>query len=273
MNTLIKNFPPLPESVSKIEELNKDKETPFTDYVKVIENDPLLTANILKKVNSPFYGFSRKIVSIHQAVSLFGKGTIRGMVLSSLFETTMKVDFSPYGMSVSQFQEISLLQNSIVMKWCKKEDKAILDILSTASFLIDIGKLLISMEIIEKKKDINIKEILNKKVSIPSIYSLSAVEKEYTGFSSSSLTSSILDKWCFEEDIIDVIKNINNPKKAQQKNRKAIHILVAIRKSILIDGRVSRISYIDAKDYCQQVSLNENLFSEIMDSHLSNESL
>jgi len=64
----IKQLPPLPESAMKIEAVYQDPDSSFNDMVKILENDPLLTADILKAANSPLYGFSREINAISQAV-------------------------------------------------------------------------------------------------------------------------------------------------------------------------------------------------------------
>ena len=68
----IKQLPPLPETAVKIEAVYQNPNSTFEDMVKILEKDPLLTADILKSANSPLYGFSREITSIAQAVSLFG---------------------------------------------------------------------------------------------------------------------------------------------------------------------------------------------------------
>ncbi|MDQ7066772.1 MAG: HDOD domain-containing protein [Sulfurimonas sp.] len=68
----IESLPPLPESVLKIEALFIEGEPNIDDIVKLIEADPSLTADILAKVNAPFYGFSKILISILQAVTLFG---------------------------------------------------------------------------------------------------------------------------------------------------------------------------------------------------------
>ena len=64
----IKQLPPLPESAMQIEAVYQNPDSSFNDMVKILEKDPLLTADILKAANSPLYGFSREINAISQAV-------------------------------------------------------------------------------------------------------------------------------------------------------------------------------------------------------------
>jgi len=92
----VKNFPPLDETIIKIQEISNRKNSSLRELVQVVEKDPMLTANILKATNSPLYGFTREIKSVNQAVSLFGMATIRGFALSSMMQSSIKMDLSPY---------------------------------------------------------------------------------------------------------------------------------------------------------------------------------
>ncbi len=262
MKKLIKNFPPLPDTIIQIEKLNKDKDSSFNEYVKIIERDPLLTTMILKKANSPFYGFSRKLNSIHQIVSLFGKGAIRGMVLASFVSKNIEVNFTPYDITSACFQETALLQNALAINWAKKSNPELNDSLSAASFLIDIGKLLISRKIIEDKDNLNLKELTLAESVIPNLSFLEEIEKKYTQTTTSEVSSLILDKWFFDENVIDIIKNVNNPENAQPKNFQASAILHVIRSVVLIDGKISEESLANGMKMINKYELDPSGFEK-----------
>ena len=79
--TLLENInaiPPLPESVQEVERVYNNPDSTLEDMQQAIEKDPLLTASILRIVNSPMYGVSRTITNVLQAISLLGKGTVVG---------------------------------------------------------------------------------------------------------------------------------------------------------------------------------------------------
>ena len=67
----IEELPPLPESVQHIQALYAQGNPDTKELVSLIESDPILTADILAKVNAPCYVFS-----IMQAVTLMGAATI-----------------------------------------------------------------------------------------------------------------------------------------------------------------------------------------------------
>ena len=59
----IKSLPPLPVSIVRIQEMCMNHDTDIDELSRVIEHDPMLSANILKSVNSPLYGMSKEISS------------------------------------------------------------------------------------------------------------------------------------------------------------------------------------------------------------------
>jgi len=65
----IKALPPLPTIAQRILKLGAD---PFADAIKLgelIEQDPLLTAQVIRWASSAFYGYRGKITSVQEAIS------------------------------------------------------------------------------------------------------------------------------------------------------------------------------------------------------------
>jgi HD-like signal output (HDOD) protein len=111
----IKSLPPLPKSVMEIQKITSDPDGSIGDLIKVVKEDPMLTANLLKAANSPLYGFSRQIKNVDQAVSLFGMSTVKGFAVASAVRSSMKIDLSAYGLSETKFVSVSQLQNALVV--------------------------------------------------------------------------------------------------------------------------------------------------------------
>ncbi|MCS7239453.1 MAG: HDOD domain-containing protein [Thermoguttaceae bacterium] len=74
-------IPALPQSALKILELSKDPSAGPPEYALAIEADPGLAAQVLRFVNSSFFGFSREISNLRLAVTLVGVRTIKNFVL------------------------------------------------------------------------------------------------------------------------------------------------------------------------------------------------
>ncbi|NOQ31280.1 MAG: HDOD domain-containing protein [Helicobacteraceae bacterium] len=236
----IKQLPPLPESAIKIEAIYQDPESSFMDMVKVLESDPLLTADILKAANSPLYGFSREINSIERAVSLFGMGAIRGFALASIVKKSFKLDLSAYGITNDQFASLSQNQVALVNNWYAKIDRLMLNVLSPASFLVEIGKALIAQIIIESgDKDAFKAMIVEGKIK--------EAEVEFIEIDTAEASATIFDHWRFEDSLISTIRYCSDPSKApdpETKTRSAI--LQAVRIAIPLNGVVTDESSAEA---------------------------
>jgi HD-like signal output (HDOD) protein len=207
----IKTLPPLPETVTHIQRICADPESSVGDLIKVVEKDPMITANLLKAANSPFYGFSREIKTVSQAVSLFGMSTVKGLALSGAVKKLLSVDLDPYGITPQAFADISSLQNALMQTWYVKVDRSKMDILSVASFLQETGKIIIAQEI---TKDGKAGEF---KAAIAEGRDISDVEKEFIGETTATVTAAIFEHWRFEEGLIDAIKCSDNPLEASEE--------------------------------------------------------
>ena len=73
----------LPQSAMRLLELSKDPDNGPAEFALPIESDPGLTGQVLKFVNSSYFGFSREISSVRHAVSLVGIRTIKNFALWS----------------------------------------------------------------------------------------------------------------------------------------------------------------------------------------------
>jgi putative nucleotidyltransferase with HDIG domain len=85
----VENLPTLPTVYAEVERLCQNPDVDADDLSRVIETDPSITLKLLRLVNSAFFGFTRKISSTKDAVSLLGNQTVKNAVLSiSIFNAT-----------------------------------------------------------------------------------------------------------------------------------------------------------------------------------------
>jgi len=253
----IKALPPLDDTVIMIQSICSNTNSSMQDLVKVVQRDPMLTANILKSANSPLYGFSKEINSISHAISLFGMATIRGFALSSAIKDNIKIDLSPYSITKEKFLEISTMQSVLMFKWYSKVNRTMLDILQPASFMVEVGKLIIAHEIIEQNKS----DIFKKKLLEDSgLQGLAEVEKELTNFTNEEVTAKIFEKWHLETELIEAIEFSNNPNLAHehiQDYAKALHV---VKTSVNIFGILEEAQMAESTKLLQEYHLETDPF-------------
>jgi HD-like signal output (HDOD) protein len=78
----IGKLPTLPGVAIKILQAMQREAPDIGEIAEVISADAPLSANVLRVVNSPFYGLSNKITSVHHAMVYLGLNTVKTLALS-----------------------------------------------------------------------------------------------------------------------------------------------------------------------------------------------
>jgi HD-like signal output (HDOD) protein len=83
-------LPTLPSIAAHVFKIASNPESSAEDITRIIVNDPPLTSKLLKIVNSAFYGFPQKVVSVKQAVVILGTQEIMdlafGLAAAKVFQ-------------------------------------------------------------------------------------------------------------------------------------------------------------------------------------------
>jgi HD-like signal output (HDOD) protein len=256
----IKQLPPLPESAMQIEAVYQDPNSSFNDMVKILEKDPLLTADILKAANSPLYGFSREINAISQAVGLFGMGTVRGFALASIIKKSFALDLSAYGITNDMFSELSKRQHALVTAWCMRRENKLMGILSPAAFLVEIGKVIIAQQIMAEGKEVEFRDALKE------LQDVEKAEQKVVGVTTPEVSAMIFKLWKFEDGLVDVIGNCKDPESAEDEDKKAAQILRVVRTAIQINGTATEGTIGAAKELIESYGLDMESFEKALES-------
>ncbi|MFO0013791.1 MAG: HDOD domain-containing protein [Planctomycetota bacterium] len=90
-------IPALPTSAMMLLELSQDPNKGPSDYARPIESDVGLMGQVLRFVNSAYFGFSREISSVQQALTLVGIRTIKNFALwSAVFSIVPNPKLGPF---------------------------------------------------------------------------------------------------------------------------------------------------------------------------------
>ena len=252
----IKSLPPLPASIVRIQELCMSNDTNIEELSKVIETDPMLSANILKSVNSPLYGMSKEISSIPQAVMLFGTSMIRGFAAANAIKKTILINLSPYGKSIDEVSHVSTLQSALVREWYRRADKSMLPLLQSGAFLMELGKLVASLKVIGSGEFDRFAAEMGQNKSIVEI------ERCYLGLSSYEIAAMMFEHWNFESALIDALREITNP----ATNNRYAQVLNVITKAINLRDVLNDKSLEEAREVIAEFGLDRNAFDEAVDT-------
>jgi len=256
----VTSLPPLPESVLKIETLYVSGNPDIDDIVKIIEADPVLTADILAKVNAPFYGFSKTIVDILQAVTLFGSTQIRSIVLSSSINRSFDIDLSPYNISTLEFSKISMIQSELAFQWYMSIDIEMARKLTPIAFLMETGKILIAKDILQDNKS---KEFLRDTLKYSDI---SYVENIYTNMTTAQINAIIFEHLNLNEIFYETMKYLDLEKEIPENIQTMKEIIIAlrvVRTAVNVHDQLSEYSFNNAIKIIEENSLNVDSFTRV----------
>jgi len=80
----------IPQTLADVIRIVRDEHASSTELSDVLSKDPALTANLLRIVNSAYYGGDRKIGNVNQAVMMVGVRQVTALALSASFYNLTK---------------------------------------------------------------------------------------------------------------------------------------------------------------------------------------
>lgn len=228
MNPLytIESFPPLPESIQKLNELCLGDEVDLGAFTRVIEADPLLYTDILRYSNAPHHGFRHPILSVSHAIALFGISAIRGMALTAALKAHPFADVSSYGISVNDWFGVMERQQRFLDLWLGKQYRPMLQSLGGLTFILEIGRLVASYALAFAKQSHRF-EARDPEV-------LRDEEREVVGMSGDELAARLFEVWNFDRFFTDSLEHSLTPESG--KDPLACAALLCTRKLFTLRG-------------------------------------
>ncbi len=202
---MVDKMPAFPHSVTKILQLTADINCPPKALVQVIDHDPVMTIKILKLVNSAYFGLSKKIVSIKQAVVILGINTLKNLAI-----TITAMGMLPQN-SNSKFNSNHFLLHSLgtatiarlLGQRLKVPAKETSDYF-VAGLLHDFGKVVLVQFMPEEMENALIK---SSNEGIP----LFQTETEKIGSNHAELGGMLGEKWQLPSDLVTSLREHHNP--------------------------------------------------------------
>ena len=256
----IELIPMLPESILKIEKVYANPESSIKEMTAALESDPLMVANILKIANSPLYGFSREIKDIAQAVSLYGKDTIRSFALNIAANKCVPINIDPYSISVSGYIKKAQVQNALITNWIGKTDRQALALLAPASFLVEIGKIIISQYLEKNNLSSEFKSDLSQN------HSYEKSELHLCGSRSYDVAATIFFNWNFNSDLVHLVRYADEPDDALDEETKHLAKYLKIAKDVVnFNGEITEESLKEATDLIEEFGLDLDSFNNAIE--------
>lgn len=143
----VKDLPTLPGVLNEVAALMENPNSSTDQISKAISKDQVLSAKVLKMVNSPIYGFPGRIGSIQHALVLLGFNVIKGIIIStSVFDVMTENMKGLWEHSLGCALSCSSIARAI---GCKDPEEY-----AVAGLLHDIGKVVAAVQLPASRQEI-----------------------------------------------------------------------------------------------------------------------
>lgn len=224
----IDNLPPLPETVMRLQQYvdTSGSRVTIQGVVDIISKDPLLTGDLLRLANSPYYGFSREISTLNQVVSLLGISNVKNVVIANSLRGGFKVDMSPYGLDSESFLANCGSEADFISNWFSKTDAKLVQVLIPCAMLLRLGMIIFANTLVQNGRDKDFLSMLKEY----DFQDVASVETEFYGLDHLTFLGFLFDHWKFDEILIQSTAYITMPHAASDEVKKNAYALAIVNR-------------------------------------------
>jgi HD-like signal output (HDOD) protein len=212
-----------------------------------IEHDQALSAKVLRMANSSFYGLTRKVGSIKEAVTILGFEMVRSIVISvGLVEHFPASPDSEFDRSLywQRCYRVATLSNEIAMILNMERNFAFI-----AGMFYEIGLLVLDLTIPKQ-----FYELLRKQCDLK--LRLEEIEKSELGFDHFDIGADVIHQWNFPVEIEQLIRHWNDSDQGLLIKCNPLSCIVHL--AVLIEAGADRKKLVAevSKNGCAQIPIN-----------------
>lgn len=203
----IQNLPSLSPTATKVVQVAHDPNSSPKQVVKIIMLDPVLTAKVLKLINSAFYGMKKEVGSVAQAVVLLGLNTVKNLALSAslLSLDFLRKKYRTIDMDGFWRHSLSTAVGARTVASLSGASRDEVEEFFICGLLHDIGKIVLMAvcpsEFADAVRDAN-----------DTHSNLAFSEMQHTGLDHAEAGLMLAEKWKLAENVCEAIENHHHPK-------------------------------------------------------------
>lgn len=229
--TILKNFqvlPTIPAAAAKAVQLLNESEVDLDQVADVLLADQVITARVIRIINSPLYKLLDQVDSVKKALVYLGPQKIFEIILTSCF-LELTDNKCQDGMRLQSCWEHSFGVALVARSLAEQNGSVPPEMAYVAGILHDIGEVILSQQ---RKEDFQ--QVL--KLAHERELDLYQAEMEYFGASHSEVGALLAEHWRFPAPLVDVIQHHHNE---EIENCSMITQIVALADIICTDVRLT----------------------------------
>jgi putative nucleotidyltransferase with HDIG domain len=230
----IRNLPTPPIVFHQIQKVINDPKVSAGQIAKILQEDPAMSVKVLKLTNSAFYGLSREIESVKQAVIIVGLEAIKNLVLSASVLDMFK------GKNIDQEFQEKFWRHSLAVGFCARllarmgRVRGMLDPDSAFSggLLHDIGKVIMCCFLQEEHMQVKKERAADRELPTYQI------EERVLGYNHAQIGSILAEQWKLPRRLTEAVSFHHHPQLATSEEMipYVIHVANVVAKKTFYDN-------------------------------------
>jgi putative nucleotidyltransferase with HDIG domain len=206
----VNSLPQFPENILAIQRIINDPNSEMGIIARHISQDPAMTADLLKLVNSAQYVLAKKVDTIGEAVKMVGIRGIKNLLYSYGTQKLLGDDTTSKRALWEHSYKVAFYAYNLVRNF--KKGKNLLDDIYVSGILHDMGKI----AFFDVHPDLldNIRNFCQEK-GLP----LSTFEDLSAGLNHAEIGALIAEKWNFPEPLVMAIRYHHDPESVDPEYR------------------------------------------------------
>ena len=238
--------------VAKLTRIISNPKTTASDINTVLSADPGLVAKILKLVNSSYYGFSRRITTITNAVVILGFSQVRNLAISAFVFDAFADSGKDSRFDVNGFWKHSIGTAFISSGITRKLAPKIAENAFICGLLHDLGKFIMAQNA-SNHMSLVLDTVYEKDILF------CQAEAEQLDYNHAILGAAAMEKWNLPEVLVEAVRHHHAPLEAPDNSRMlacAANIADIAARAFLMGSSGDRRIPILTREVWNQIGLN-----------------
>ena len=237
----LNSLPAMPVIAQKLLTLPLDTDDGEVKMLKLIGQDPLITAKIVGLANTPIFGVKRKVSTISDAAMLLGFTRIKSVAIG--IATMSALTKLPEGHFKANDLWLRSMTVAVAMRAIARampaKARPLEDQIFLAGLLHDIGYLALAF------LDTQSSNILHAKLQSQPERSIHEIEQEMLGITHSEIGAQLASRWHLPDDIISVIRHHHTPNEEDAEAGQPMVRLVSFAEKIFAEKEITAPEWLE----------------------------
>jgi HD-like signal output (HDOD) protein len=239
-------LPSVPRLYSKLTTLMNDPDAGVTDAARLVEQDAAMTAKVLQLANSAFFGRTRQVSDVDEAISYLGLNTLKALALSADAMEAFQPAVDIPGFSIERLQAHTGLTARIARRLVAAGCNA--DSAVAAALIHDVGILVLAA----RAPDYLAAVIGRAEREDRPMFE---IEQEERGFTHADVGAHLLGLWGLPPAIVEAVAYHHRPAAAHGPIMDAVTAVHVA--SVLADERVLKLDM----DHLERMGVSEQVLA------------